>query len=71
MTPISVTRCANVRIEPDCRRVIAKPFLPGDAVLADGSTRIGVALARILAMSERDARVDPRYNLFRFLAPPS
>lgn len=56
MTPISVNRCANVRIEPDCRRVIAKPFLPGDAVLPDGSTRIGIALARILAMSERDAQ---------------
>ncbi len=55
MTPIAVARCANVRIEPDCRRVIAKPFLPGDAVLPDGSTRIGVAVGRILAMSEGEA----------------
>ncbi len=55
MSPVAVTRCPNVRIEPDCRRVIAKPFLPGDTVLADGSSRIGVALRRILAMPEGEA----------------
>ncbi len=47
-----VNRYADVRIMPDPRRVIAKPFLPGEEFLPDGSSRIDVALARILALPE-------------------
>lgn len=34
--------------------MIVKPFLPGEALLPDGSSRIDVAVGRILAMSESD-----------------
>ncbi len=54
MTSPLVTRCPDVRIEPDRRRVIVKPFLPGEAALLDGRTRIEAVLGRILAMSESD-----------------
>ena len=54
MTSVPVTRCAGVRLLPDVRRVITKPFLPGETVLPDGSTRIDVALARMLAMSDAE-----------------
>lgn len=47
-----MTRCDSVQFVPDPRRVITKPFLPGDEIYPDGSSRIQVALERILAMSE-------------------
>jgi predicted GH43/DUF377 family glycosyl hydrolase len=37
---------------PDPRRVIAKPFLPGDQIHANGMSRLGIVLQRILAMPE-------------------
>lgn len=54
MTSLPVTRCAGVRIEPDIGRVITKPFLLGDPLLAERSPRIEVALSRILAMAESE-----------------
>ncbi len=54
MRSLRVARSANVRFGPDPRRVILKPFLPGDEVLFDGSSRIEVVIRRILAMSEED-----------------
>jgi predicted GH43/DUF377 family glycosyl hydrolase len=52
MSVVPVTRHHNVRMLPDARRVIAKPFLPGEQTFPDGSSRIGVVLRRILAMSD-------------------
>jgi hypothetical protein len=37
---------------PDQGRVIAKPFLPGDEIFPDGSSRTDVILGRIMSMSE-------------------
>ncbi len=47
-----MTRCDAVRLAPDPTRVITKPFLPGEEVFPDGSSRIEVVLQRILAMPE-------------------
>ncbi len=54
MTALPLTRCDGVRLAPDPTRVIAKPFLPGEEIFPDGSSRIAVVLGRLLAMSERD-----------------
>ena len=47
-----MTRCDLVQFVPDPRRVITKPFLPGEQIYPDGSSRIQVALERIMAMTE-------------------
>jgi predicted GH43/DUF377 family glycosyl hydrolase len=49
-----MTHRGEVRLEPDARRVIVKPFLPGDASAPDGSSRMRLVVERILAMPERD-----------------
>ena len=48
-----MARCESVRLEPDPRRVIAKPFLPGEEISPDGSSRMQVVLERIMSMSEQ------------------
>lgn len=54
MDALRMTRCESVRLEPDPRRVIAKPFLPGEEVFPDGSSRLQVVLERVMAMSEQE-----------------
>ncbi len=54
MSVLPVTRCHELRLLPDARRVIAKPFLPGEQNFPDGSSRIDLVLGRILAMTEHD-----------------
>ena len=49
-----MTRCDSVRLVPDPRRVITKPFLPGEEIHPDGSSRLQVVLERVMAMSEHD-----------------
>jgi predicted GH43/DUF377 family glycosyl hydrolase len=53
MEALRMTRCDSVRLVPDGRRVIAKPFLPGEEVYPDGSSRLRLVLDRIMAMSEQ------------------
>jgi len=60
-----MTRCESVRLVPDARRVITKPFLPVDVVFADGSTRMQGVLRRIMAMG--DAEVSETLNDARAL----
>ncbi|MEJ7800003.1 MAG: glycoside hydrolase family 130 protein [Ilumatobacter sp.] len=43
-----------MRLVPDPRRVITKPFVPGGDILANGSSRVQVVLERIVAMSEQE-----------------
>ena len=52
MTPLAVTRSDDVRLVSDPRRVITKPFLPGEEVFPDGRSRIEIVLERILALPE-------------------
>ena len=54
MNALPVTRCADVRLSPDPRRVITKPFLPGEEIFPDGSSRIEIVLRRILALQEHE-----------------
>jgi len=51
MTLVPVTR-SKVRFLPDARRVITKPFIPGDDVSAAGRSRVRRILGRILDLSE-------------------
>ncbi len=53
MNPIAVTR-TGVRFVPDSRRVITRPFLPGERIFPDGHSRAKVVLDRILAMPESE-----------------
>jgi predicted GH43/DUF377 family glycosyl hydrolase len=51
MTVVPVTR-TNLRFLPDARRVITKPFIPGDDVSVAGRSRVDRILSRILDLSE-------------------
>ena len=53
MDELRMTRSDSVRLVPDARRVIVKPFLPGEEVYPDGSSRLRLVLDRIMAMSEQ------------------
>lgn len=50
MSLLPVSR-ADVRMEPDPRRVIVKPLLPGGRIPDDGRTRVEHILDRVLALS--------------------
>jgi predicted GH43/DUF377 family glycosyl hydrolase len=52
METLRMTRCESVRLVPDPRRVITKPFLPREEVFADGSTRVEAVLQRIVGLSD-------------------
>ncbi len=54
MEPLRMTRCPSVRLAPDPRRVITKPFVPREEIYADGSTRLETLLRRVLTMSDDD-----------------
>ncbi|WP_420451856.1 glycoside hydrolase family 130 protein [Ilumatobacter sp.] len=47
-----MTRQDGVHLVPDPSRVITKPFVPNDEPDASGSSRLGVVLARVMAMSD-------------------
>ncbi len=66
MAPIPITR-STVRLRPDARRVIAKPFVPGAEPSPDGSSRVERILSRILALSEEvvAATLSATYEAFR------
>lgn len=66
MAPIPITR-TSVRLRPDPRRVITKPFLPGIELSPDGSTRLERVLSRILAMPDdvAAATLSATYEAFR------
>ena len=51
MSTIAVRRTQH-GLRPDARRVLAKPFLPGEEVLLPGPSRTQDTLQRILAVPE-------------------
>lgn len=67
MGTLRMTRCDDVRLVPDARRVITKPFVPREEIYADGSTRMDAALARLMSLSDDDvaATLDRARQLFR------
>jgi predicted GH43/DUF377 family glycosyl hydrolase len=48
-------RKTSLRLVPDPRRVITKPFLPGEETFSNGRSRVKVTLERILAIPEAEA----------------
>ena len=60
MSALSVRRCGDVRLAPDAGRVITKPFLPGEEVFPDGTSRIELVVRRILEMDEAAVRATLR-----------
>jgi len=75
MTAPSVTRTHH-RLMPDSRRVLAKPFLPGEETLLPGESRAHLLVERILAIPEAEVvalnasimqRFDGRHEQFREL----
>jgi predicted GH43/DUF377 family glycosyl hydrolase len=43
------------RLLPDGRRVITKPFLPGEEIFSSGKSRVKVTLERIIGLSDAEA----------------
>ena len=73
MTSLAVTRTRH-RLLPDPRRVLAKPYLPGEETLLPGQSRAQLLMARILAIPEPEVaglnatimqRFDGRHRHFR------
>jgi predicted GH43/DUF377 family glycosyl hydrolase len=52
MDALRPTRDQSVRLVPDPRRVITKPFLPREEIYPDGRSRMQIVLERILAMPD-------------------
>src|SRR5688572_18173381 len=52
---IAITRTQH-RLLPDARRVLAKPYLPGEEVILPGLSRCVQLLQRIIAIPEVDVR---------------
>ena len=65
MSDLLVSRHEDVRFLPDDRRVLMKPFMPGDDHTS-GSSRIDAILRRVLALSEREVSttLDPAFAAF-------
>jgi predicted GH43/DUF377 family glycosyl hydrolase len=51
MSSVSVTRTAH-RLLPDPRRVLAKPYLPGEEISLESDSRTGLLMERVLAIPE-------------------
>jgi predicted GH43/DUF377 family glycosyl hydrolase len=64
---IPITR-SELRLLPDPRRVITKPFLPGGALFPDGQNRIQHILHRVLALSEASVATALEETYARFSA---
>jgi predicted GH43/DUF377 family glycosyl hydrolase len=52
---LSVTRSRH-RLLPDARRVLAKPYSPGEEVLVTGASRAALLMERVLAIPEPDVK---------------
>jgi len=61
-----MTRSNSVRLVPDARRVITKPFIPGDEIRPNGTSRLQIVLRRIMAMPEDEVvdTLDSAYKDF-------
>jgi predicted GH43/DUF377 family glycosyl hydrolase len=51
MGRVAVRRTTH-RLEPDVKRVIAKPYLPGEEIVPGGDSRAGQLMRRVLAIPE-------------------
>jgi predicted GH43/DUF377 family glycosyl hydrolase len=53
MSPVQITRTQQ-RLLPNARRVLAKPYLPGEELILAGSSRASLLMDRILALPEAE-----------------
>ena len=53
MSRVEVTRSEH-RLTHDPRRVIAKPYLPGEELIPGGDSRSGLLMQRVLAIPEAE-----------------
>ncbi|HEY0712736.1 MAG TPA: glycoside hydrolase family 130 protein [Polyangia bacterium] len=53
MSPVAIRRLED-RLRPDPRRVIAKPYLPGEEIVPGGDTRSALLMRRVLEIAEDD-----------------
>ena len=65
MKSIPITRTRH-RLLPDARRVLAKPYLPGEEALLPGESRAHLLMARILATPEAQVKALNAQILERF-----
>ncbi|HEY2733437.1 MAG TPA: glycoside hydrolase family 130 protein, partial [Polyangiales bacterium] len=65
MKSISIKRTQH-RLLPDARRVLAKPYLPGEETLLPGQSRAHLLMARILAIPEPQVAASLAEVLERF-----
>ncbi len=65
MKPIPITRTRH-RLLPDARRVLAKPYLPGEETLLPGQPRAHLLIERILAIPEDQVKTLNAQILQRF-----
>ncbi|MEZ5218509.1 MAG: glycoside hydrolase family 130 protein [Ilumatobacteraceae bacterium] len=59
-------RSTGVRLVPDARRVITKPFLPREEIYPDGTSRMQVVLRRIIDMAESEVAITLARAIDRF-----
>jgi len=55
MLPIRIKR-TQCRLSRDARRVLAKPYLPGEETILPGESRAQLLMSRVLAIPEEDVR---------------
>ena len=55
MPPIRIRR-TQCRLARDARRVLAKPYLPGEEAILPGESRAHLLMSRVLAIPEQDVR---------------
>ena len=55
MPALSITRSRH-RLLPDARRVLAKPYSPGEEVLVTGASRAALLMQRVLEIPEPDVK---------------
>jgi predicted GH43/DUF377 family glycosyl hydrolase len=67
MTSPSITRTRH-RVLPNSRRVLAKPYLPGEETLLPGQSRAALLMARILALPEGEVAALNATIMQRFAA---
>jgi predicted GH43/DUF377 family glycosyl hydrolase len=67
MTAPSITRTRH-RVLPNSRRVLAKPYLPGEETLLPGQSRAALLMARILAIPEAEVATLNATIMQRFAA---
>jgi predicted GH43/DUF377 family glycosyl hydrolase len=65
MKPVRIEK-AQLRLFPDVRRVLAKPYLPGEETLLPGASRAHQLITRILAIPEGEVRALNAQILERF-----